>query len=263
MSGMRVSRRQALAGVSSVSLAALLAACGDERTGAVTGSGTTGAVADVPTTTGGTATVEPSGASSGKAAALLDSSSACVLTPEQTEGPYYFDADRIRSDVREGRPGVELQLAIRVRDPDCRPLRDAVVEIWHCDAGGVYSGFEQASGGGPGGGRTDDETYMRGAQVTGADGVVNFVTVYPGWYRGRTVHIHAKVHLAKTSLLTTQLYFDEALSSDVFAREPYAARTGRDTFNDGDGIFAATTVVKHAEEGDAVLAAISFDVART
>lgn len=257
MSGQRVSRRQALAGIGGVSVATLLAACG-----ASGGGGSTATVAEVTTTEGATATVEPSGATSGKAAALLGDSSACALTPEQTEGPYYFDADRIRSDVREGRPGVELQLAIRVRDADCRALKDAVVEIWHCDAGGIYSGFEAASQGGPGGGRGDDETYMRGAQVTGADGVVNFITVYPGWYQGRTVHIHAKVHLAKTSLLTTQLYFDEALNEKVFARDPYVARTGRDTTNEADGIFSAQTIVKSAEQGDAVLAAISFDVAR-
>jgi protocatechuate 3,4-dioxygenase beta subunit len=261
MNGHRVSRRQALAGITSVSIGALLAACGDDKSTA-TGTGSTATTADVTTTEGTTTTVEPSGASSGKAAALLDDTSACALTPEQTEGPYYFDADRIRSDVREGRPGTELQLAIRVRDGDCTPLKDAVVEIWHADAGGVYSGFEQASGGGPGGGRTDESTYMRGAQVTDANGIVNFVTVYPGWYRGRTVHIHAKVHLAKTSLLTTQLYFDEAVSEKVFARAPYSSRTGRDSFNDSDGIFSDQTLLKLGADGDAVLGAISFDVAK-
>ncbi|MCW3013906.1 MAG: protocatechuate dioxygenase [Solirubrobacterales bacterium] len=261
MSGHRVSRRQALAGIGSVSIATLLAACGDDKSG-TTSATSTATTADVTTTEGTTTTVEPSGASSGKAAALLDDTSACSLTPEQTEGPYYFDADKIRSDVREGRPGTELQVAIRVRGSDCRPLKDAVVEIWHADAGGVYSGFEQASGGGPGGGRTDDTTYMRGAQVTDSGGIVNFTTVYPGWYRGRTVHIHAKVHLAKTSLLTTQLYFDEAVTKKVFARAPYSSRSGRDTFNTTDGIFSGQTLLTLGYDGNAVLGAISFDVAK-
>jgi protocatechuate 3,4-dioxygenase beta subunit len=243
----RVSRRQALAGAGSVTIAALLAACGGDDKGGTTATGT----ADVPTADGTTATVQPSSASSGQAAALLDDTSACALTPEQTEGPYYFDADRIRSDVREGRPGTELQLAIRVRDAECKALKDAVVEIWHADAGGAYSGFDQAA---------TQTTYMRGAQVTDADGVVTFVTVYPGWYQGRTVHIHAKVHLAKTSLLTTQIYFDDALSDRVFARAPYSARGERDVRNDGDGIFSAQTLAKVGEDGDTVLAAISFDV---
>ncbi len=114
--------------------------------------------------------------------------SSCEATAELTEGPYYFDADALRSDIREDREGVTLRLGIRVRSAgDCAPIKDAVVDIWHCDAGGVYSGFEAGEG----------ERYLRGTQVTNADGVAEFTTIYPGWYRGRTVHIHAKVHLDK------------------------------------------------------------------
>jgi protocatechuate 3,4-dioxygenase beta subunit len=239
----RVSRRQALAGAGSVTIAALLAACGDD--GSKASSATTSTAPDVATTT------TPTTTASGKAAALLDDTSACTLTPEQTEGPYYFDADKIRSDVREGRDGTELELAIRVRDAACKPLKDAVVEIWHADAGGAYSGFDQAAG---------QTTYMRGAQVTDANGLVTFTTVYPGWYQGRTVHIHAKVHLAKTSLLTTQVYFDDAVSDRVYARAPYAARGDRDVRNDQDGIFSEQTLLKLAADGVAVRGAISFDV---
>ena len=149
------------------------------------------------TTDGGTTTVEPKTRTGTATADLFGDSSSCTLTVEQTEGPYYFDADSIRSDIREDREGTRLRLAIRVRDADsCEPLKNAVVDLWHCDALGSYSGFEAASGGGPGGGgRTDDEKYLRGAQVTNADGIVEFVTVYPGWYQGRTVHIHGKVHV--------------------------------------------------------------------
>ena len=255
-----MSRRQALAGFGSVSLAALLAACGadDDR-----GNGKT---AQVATTQGTTATVHPT--SGAGLADLFDDTSACTLTPQQTEGPFYFDADAIRSDIREDREGVPLRLAIRVRgERSCEPLRNAVVDIWHCDAGGLYSGFEAASTGGPGagpgggGGPTDEERYLRGAQVTNADGIVEFKTIYPGWYPGRTVHIHAKVHLNRRELLTTQLNFDDAVSAAVFRRAPYSARTGRDTFNEDDAIFDERTLLKLRREGDGYLGVISFDVA--
>ncbi len=111
----------------------------------------------------------------------------------------------------------------------CEPIENAVVDIWHCDAGGLYSGFESAStggggggppggGGGPGGGPTDEETYLRGAQATNEDGIVQFRTVYPGWYRGRTVHIHAKVHIDRQTVLTSQLFFADDFTERVYAR---------------------------------------------
>jgi len=251
-----VNRRQALIGFGSVSLGALLAACGGDD-----GSSQT-TTAEVTTREGGTTTVQPkTSASRGE---LFDDSSSCTLTPQETEGPYYFDPDAIRTDIREDRKGITLRLAIRVRDAErCEPLSNAVVDIWHCDAEGIYSGFESASTGGPGGGRTDDEKYLRGAQVTNSDGIVEFKTIYPGWYRGRTVHIHAKVHVDNQTALTTQLYFDEDVTASVYEQEPYASHAGRDTFNDGDNIFDEETLVKLSKEGDGYLGVISFDVAQT
>ena len=251
----RISRRKALAGAGSVGLGALLAACGAD------GDNTT---ASVETTTGTTATVQPQ---TGKdLTALFGEDSACTLTPEETEGPYYFDANAIRSDITEDRDGVPLRLALRVRDAEaCAPISNAVVDIWHCDAGGVYSGFEsesQAAGGAPTeGGSTGDNRYLRGAQVTDTDGIVQFETVYPGWYQGRTVHIHAKVHVDNATVLTTQLYFDDAVSTEVFERDPYASRTGRETFNDNDFIFDQALVVPVSADGEGYAGAISFDVA--
>jgi protocatechuate 3,4-dioxygenase beta subunit len=140
-----------------------------------------------------------------------------------------------------------------------------VVDVWHCDALGSYSGFESAStGGAPGGpgggsGPTDDKTYLRGAQVTNSDGIVEFVTVYPGWYRGRTTHIHAKVHLDKQTVLTSQLYFDEKVTASVYERSPYSERSGRDTFNENDGIFDERLLLK-LTRGDGWLGVMSFDV---
>ncbi|TKK77302.1 intradiol ring-cleavage dioxygenase [Herbidospora galbida] len=251
--GNRVSRRTMIAGVGSIGLGTLLAACGS------------GGPAPVTTSTGATATITPR-AATGDLTALFESSGTCVLTPSTTPGPYYFDADRIRSDIREDRPGTRLDLAIRVRDSEtCAPLKDAVVEIWHCDAGGLYSGAESASTGGPGGGGggdlvpADGNRYLRGAQVTNADGIVTFTTIWPGWYPGRTVHVHAMVHVGGDRTLTTQVMFDEALNDAVLAAEPYAGRGGRDTRNENDSIFQAAMVMKTVRAGDGHRGAITFD----
>jgi protocatechuate 3,4-dioxygenase beta subunit len=230
-----VNRRQALAGLGSVSLGALLAACeGDEKAGGAT-----------------TATTETSEARprpDDELAGLFDDTSSCTLTPELTEGPFYFDVDSIRSDIREDRQGVTLRLAIRVRDAEsCEPIRNAVVDIWQCDAEGQYSGVE------------DDETYLRGAQVTNSAGIVEFSTIYPGWYQGRTVHIHAKVHLDRRTVLTTQLFFDEQTQRAVHRSAPYSAG---DTDNESDGIFNEALVLASRREGDGYLGIISIDVGR-
>ena len=100
---------------------------------------------------------------------------------------------------------------------------------------------------------TDDKRYLRGAQVTNSDGIVEFTTIWPGWYRGRTVHIHAMVHFSNARVLTTQMMFDEALNTKVFAKSPYAAHTGRDTFNDSDNIYKDSMLLKVTEEGDGYL----------
>jgi protocatechuate 3,4-dioxygenase beta subunit len=238
----RISRRQALAGAGAVSLSALLAACGEDD-GEATGT-------NVATTEGETTVQSRSGSSS--LADLFDESSACTLTAEQTEGPYYFDADKIRSDIREDRDGVDLRLAIRVREAGaCEPLRNAVVDLWHADAGGIYSGFDSGAG----------EVFLRGAQVTDRDGIVEFTTVYPGWYVGRTPHIHAVVHMDNATALTTQLYFDDAISTSVYeAGSPYKPDEGRQT-NDSDGIFDESLVLDLSEEGEGYLGTISLDAA--
>jgi protocatechuate 3,4-dioxygenase beta subunit len=240
----RIDRRQALGAIGTVGLGALLSACGSGDGG--------GSATAVPTTEGGSATVEPTTTPSAETADLFGDESSCTLTPEQTEGPYYFDADSIRSDVREDRDGTPLLLAIRVRAAEtCEPLPNAVVDIWHCDAGGIYSGFEAGEG----------ERFLRGAQVTNRDGVVEFATVYPGWYQGRTVHIHAKVHLDNSTALTTQLYFDDSVTDDVHRREPYAARGQRDQRNDTDGLFDEALLLDLSRADDGYTGAISFDVA--
>ncbi len=233
-----VNRRQALAGFGTVSLSALLAACSDDDKPQATQSEAT------TEATTSEATTAPSEDLSG----LFDDTSSCTLTPELTEGPFYFDVDSIRSDIREDRQGVTLRLAIRVRDAEsCEPIRSAVVDIWQADAEGQYSGFE------------DNETYLRGAQVTNSAGIAEFVTIYPGWYQGRTVHIHAKVHLDKQTVLTTQLFFDEKTQRAVYDSGPYAVG---DTDNDSDSVFNDALVLATRPEGDGYLGAISVDVGR-
>ena len=152
----------------------------------------------------------------------------CVLTPTQTEGPYFVKSPQ-RRDIREGRPGLPLDLRLRVVSAsDCQPLTGAVVEVWHCDTSGAYSGhpaelarkpFDTLLYAGRGGGNvppTNDETFLRGSQVTGQDGSVHFSTILPGWYEPRVPHIHVQVLVEGIGRLTTQLYFDDAFTAGVY-----------------------------------------------
>jgi protocatechuate 3,4-dioxygenase beta subunit len=251
----KFNRRQIMGTYGAVSLGALLAACGGEEGG----SG-----AEVTTTAGDSATVEPKSQASTARADLFDLSASCELTPELTEGPFYFDVDSIRSDISEDREGTQLRLALRVRDADtCEPIENAIVDVWHCDATGNYSGFESSQGPGFGSGPTDEKTYLRGAQATNQDGIVEFKTIYPGWYPGRTVHIHCKVHLDKSTLLTTQLFTNQEFDEGVFASAPYAENTGRDTYNDTDGIYDESLEMTLSQHGGATLGVMTFDVRRS
>jgi protocatechuate 3,4-dioxygenase beta subunit len=253
-----LNRRQALGALGSVSLASLLAACGSDEQPSASPSTTSGE------RTVSTATTPTVTSASKLTAEEFESAATCQVATEATEGPYYFDVDSIRADIREDREGTLLRLGVRVRDAEsCEPIENAIVDVWHCDATGLYSGFESASMGGPGGGRSDDETYLRGAQATNADGIVEFKTIYPGWYRGRTTHIHAKVHLDRSTLLTTQLYTNKAFDEKVHGGEPYAENTGRDTFNDGDFLYVDEGELTLSMKGGTVIGLITLDVRRT
>jgi protocatechuate 3,4-dioxygenase beta subunit len=154
----------------------------------------------------------------------------CVLTPELTEGPYYVPNEPARRNVTEGKPGVPLLLRLSVVDVStCRPVKGAAVEIWHCDAAGVYSGIQQQS--------TVGQTFLRGSQRTSAKGVATLQTIYPGWYPGRTVHIHVKVHAGGNVVHTGQLFFPDTVTDAVYKRTPYRTRGRRDMRNSGDSIF--------------------------
>ena len=269
----RISRRRALGLGGTIGLGALVAACTDSSS-----SGRESAPS-----------LPASSTASSDVLALLDRANTCLAAHEQTQGPYWFDVDSIRSDLREDRPGTPLLLAVRAHDlsrctngsaPTAIP--NSVIEIWHCDAGGVYSGFESASKGGSRGGPdgggfgdtsdgsysvgddeanpTDDGTYLRGAQVADRNGVVQFTTIYPGWYRGRTVHIHIKLHVDRKTVLTTQLYFAEAVNDEVFATAPYDRHTGRETRNEDDSIYDPSGLVTVRRTASGYLAVINIGV---
>ena len=204
---------------------------------------------------------------------LLDAAGTCTLTPETIAGPTWFDAHAVRSDIVDGRPGTPLALAFRVVQADgCTPLSGAVVDLWQADAGGIYSGFAGASpgqGGHAGGSdeygdrqsaATDADRYLRGTQVTGADGVVRFDTIYPGWYPTRTPHLHLKVHLAEATVRTTQLFFDDAVSDGVLAADPYSAEGSRDTRNDTDSFYKPAAQLRLAADGARWLGALVLGV---
>jgi protocatechuate 3,4-dioxygenase beta subunit len=162
-------------------------------------------------------------------AAVASGAVSCVLTPEQTEGPYYISGEKLRRNITEGRPGTPLWLRATVVDAStCKPIKGATVDIWHADAGGVYSGFGQGAG---------NRTFMRGIQRTNAKGLALFRTVYPGWYQGRTVHIHVKVHLSGNVVHTGQLYFPDSVTDAVYRKGPYTSRPNRTTRNTDDAIY--------------------------
>jgi protocatechuate 3,4-dioxygenase beta subunit len=168
---------------------------------------------------------------------------ACVVRPEVTEGPYFVDEVLKRSDLRiasDGsvKEGIPLRLIFNVSSISsamCTPLEGVHVDVWHCDALGQYSGVQDA------GFAYMDETWLRGYQITDKNGVAEFLTIYPGWYSGRAVHIHFKIRTDPTSEdgyeFTSQLFFPEELSDQVFTQEPYASKGQRNTFNSSDGIY--------------------------
>ena len=160
-------------------------------------------------------------------AAVATGAVTCVLTPEMTEGPYYVPDEAVRRNITEGLPGTPLALRLTVVNAStCKAIAGAKVDVWHANALGVYSGVQGNTG-----------TFMRGIQPTNAHGLALFETVYPGWYTGRAVHIHVKVHLGGNVVHTGQLFFPDALTDTVYTKAPYSSRPGRDTRNATDAIF--------------------------
>lgn len=247
--GRLLSRREALALIGAAS-AAMLAGCGAAQSVSTSATSAASAAASAAAslnpeaeTAVATTTANPGVTATAEAAASAGDLPTCVVTPEQTEGPYYADVQLNRSDIRSDpgtgavKDGLPLALTMRVSQVStsgCTPLAGAIVEIWHCDALGVYSAFA--------GEGTADQQFLRGYQTTDASGTVVFNTIYPGWYRGRTIHIHFKVQTTGTAgesyEFTSQMYFDDTISDQVLAQAPYTGQRGqRDTTNASDGIY--------------------------
>ena len=170
-------------------------------------------------------------ASAPSTSARLIAGTACPVTPEQTEGPFYFDPALVRREIAEGRPGVPLRLRLQIVDAaGCAPGPGARVDVWHCDAAGAYSGYD--------GERSRGARWLRGTQLADSEGVAEFRTLWPGWYEGRAPHIHVKAWLPDRREITSQLYFDDALSDRIYADGPYAGRSGRRLRNGDDFIFS-------------------------
>ncbi|GAQ78158.1 hypothetical protein KFL_000090040 [Klebsormidium nitens] len=178
-----------------------------------------------------------------------DDVTSCLLTPELVEGPYYLHNRLIRADISEGKPGIPFEFSVTVTDfTDCSPLANVFVDIWHCDALGLYSGYAKGSMeqvGQPDKNNlghelpTDSDTYLRGTLVTDANGVATFKTIMPGWYEGRVTHIHTKIHVPYQKVWTDQLsayedshvvhvgqfYFNDSFVSEVAKEAPYNTGT--------------------------------------
>ncbi|HVP59607.1 MAG TPA: hypothetical protein VMT11_03565 [Myxococcaceae bacterium] len=181
----------------------------------------------------------------------------CAPATELTAGPYWRDAPLNRSDLRwdtrapgsAPRPGVPLRLAIRVAaaiDDGCEPVHAARVDVWHCDAEGLYSDVPDRGTGG--------RDFLRGYQVTDLTGRVTFSTIFPGWYAGRAVHVHTRVRLfdpfgETTTDVSTQIFFDDAVTDAVLATAPYVERGARDTRNATDPIYGGHAELLVALEG--------------
>jgi protocatechuate 3,4-dioxygenase beta subunit len=210
----KLDRRDLIRIIGAASAAAVAAACGSDTATSPSAVASATTTAATTTTTGGTSST----------------TDACAVSPTETAGPYPSKSDVVRGDIREDRQGVPLALTIRVINVSngCTPLANASVEIWQCDASGNYSEY----------GTQTAQTYLRGIQTTDANGQVNFMTIYPGWYQGRATHIHIEVTANGRSVKVTQIAFPESINNAVYATGIYASRGSNPTSNLQDGIFA-------------------------
>lgn len=265
-----ISRRRALGVGGTVSLAGLIAACAP-------GTKTTNTAASTSTSAFATSTTSVAAAAVNeqKLRELLNAAPGCVTTPEETQGPYYFDVDSIRSNITEDRPGLPLELMIRVQNVEgCvvgssdNPVANAVVEIWHCDAGGVYSGFEVSSqaanngsaGGAGGGGAAPSGNPPAGDPPQGNPSQGGGEGGPGGRPQGdgdqsTSDSVSDGSYATGDKEATTS---DDTINADV---SPYNEHKNRDTYNDTDKIFTKEGLVKAEYDGTKVLAAINIGIA--
>ena len=259
--GRILTRREILALFGASGAAAFLAAC--------TPSGGSGAT-PVPTTAASAASASATAAASASASAAAVGSAlpACVVAPELTEGPYYVNVNLERSDIRpntgdgavaEGAPLTLEWLVSQADSGACVPMPEVIVDVWHCDAQGVYSGVSGNSG-----------DFLRGFQRTDTNGRAVFTTVYPGWYSGRAVHIHFKIRTDPDAAagfeFTSQLFFPDDFSKSVYATGVYAQKGPQDVLNASDQIYnqsGGQTLLSVAQDGDGYKATFPIAVTLT
>ena len=247
--GRILSRREILALLGG-SGAALLAACAP------------GALASPSSTA-----AQQTSAAATTAAAAASSQAAlpsCIVRPAVTEGPYFVDEKLNRSDIRSDpstgavKDGAQFALTFlvsRVTGSACAALSGATVDVWHCDALGVYSDATDPSF------NTKGQKFLRGYQTTDGSGKAQFTTIYPGWYQGRAVHIHFKIRTT-TSEFTSQLFFDDALNTQVFAQSPYSQKGTQGIMrNAADGIYNSQLLLTVAKNGNAYAATFTIGLA--
>ena len=184
-----------------------------------------------------------------------DNARTCRLSPEQTAGPFYLEDALLRQDITDGKPGTPLRLQFEVLELDgCSPLDDAALEIWHCDAEGAYSGV----------GANDTSRFLRGVQITDDAGLAEFRSILPGYYPGRTNHVHLKVHLGERDIHTGQLYFPEAVIRPAMARQPYRHSGQEWTSLAQDYVYrrqeGEQSVAELVEDGDGFIARLTLVV---
>lgn len=172
----------------------------------------------------------------------------CVVTPEQVEGPFFLPGED-RRDITEDRAGEALSLELSVVDAStCQPVPGALVEVWHCDAAGRYSGYPEELArrpfdtllflGNPDGhvDRTNEKTYLRGAQRVNAAGWAMFETIVPGWYEPRVPHIHVKVFANGRGYPTTQLYFPRPFLDELYSAHAAYQPHGLSPYHEGNDL---------------------------
>lgn len=224
--------------------AVLLTACTDSDDESTASSATApveNEAGDTPETSASAETDDAAAESSELAPltpAMFESLAICAVAPSTTTGPFPNLESLDRRDITEGYPGHPLRLGFRVVDAGCQPISGAQVEIWHADATGDYSSYEDNGSGKDEG---EGSTFLRGIQTADGDGIGEFLTIYPGWYEGRAVHIHATILIDGQEVHTTQLYFDEAYTDAVHTTGEYAQFGPPDTSWAADGLIGDPT----------------------
>jgi protocatechuate 3,4-dioxygenase beta subunit len=192
--------------------------------------------------------------------AMGQGGAACMLYPTQTLGPCYAQTPAMREDISDGSLGLPVRLSfLVVRMSGCAPVADASIDIWHSGADGIYSAFARGTVCNPGTMEVRDQMFCRGVQLTNDQGRADFSTVFPGWYAGRAIHIHFTIRVDGRAEVTSQLYFEDALTTEIQAQGQYAARGMRDTMNSEDMTFRSggaspdEVIMQSAKRPDGVL----------